>query len=249
MKIAIIDDEQEARELLEKILNKYIDDIQIVGMADSVEQGVELINNNEINLLLLDVELTDGTGFDILTQLNNINFEVIFVTGYDKYALNAIKFNCLDYILKPIDITEVKEAVEKARLKIEDKFFKKRISNLLNNLNNKNTNNNKIALPTSKGLEFVKINDIIKLESDQSYTWIYLINNNKILTTKYLKEYENILEGYPFFRVHRAFIVNINHIVKYEKEDGGQVVMSDGSIVLISRRKKESFLKKIRIHL
>ncbi len=243
MNVIIIDDELESRKILEQILTEYCEDVKIVGIGANVEEGIKLIHKNQPDLVFLDVEMPDGTGFDLLKKFNEITFEVIFATGFDKYALNAIKFNCLDFILKPIDIDDVIQAVEKAKKKHSENQFKLRINNLLFNLNQNKNSKNKIVIPTQDGFEFLLVEQIIRLESEDGYTWIYLNNQTKLLTSKYLKEFENILEEYSFFRIHRTQIINMNHIKKYYKTEGGFVVMNDDSKAYISRRKKDDFLK------
>ncbi len=243
MRAIVIDDELDSRELLETIITNYIPDISLVGSAENVATGIQCIHEKKPDVIFLDVELTDGSGFDILKKIGDIDFEVIFVTGFDKYALSAIKFNCIDFILKPFEIADVKLAVNKAKNKIKDKIFNLRFKNLVDNLHHSNRLTDKIVLPTNDGLEFIKVNKIIRLQADQSYTWIYF-NENKILTTRYLKEYESILEDYSFYRTHRTHIINLNQIVKYKTIDGSHsIIMTDESEIPLARRKKDEFLK------
>ncbi len=244
MKALIIDDEEESRNLLEKSIASYCRDIAVVGMASSGEEAYKLILQQNPDLIFLDIEMPNGSGFDLLKKFRDISFEVIFVTGFDHYALNAIKFNCLDFLLKPLNIDELIEAVEKARVQVENKDLKKRINNLLANLKQPAANN-KIALPTIEGIEFLPVNSIIRLEANGPCTWIYADGQKKILSSKILKEFEQLLGGFSFFRTHRAHIVNLEFVHKFIKTEGGYLIMSDNTNVPVSRRNREALLEKL----
>ena len=189
--------------------------------------------------------MPNGTGFDLLRRFPSPDFEVIFTTAHDQYALQAIKFCALDYLLKPIDIEELVIAVQKMNTKIKDHNSQERFSHLIENLNNANHKNHKIGIPTQEGLIFIKVDDILYCTADRSYTFIHLKNKKKIIATRKIKEFENLLSNHDFFRVHRSYMVNLNYIEKYYKGTGGYIVMSDGQSIDIARRKKDEFLERL----
>ncbi len=213
-----------------------------MGEADDVASGIVLIKKNSPEVVFLDIQMPDGSGFNLLESFNNANFHVVFITAYDQYALKAIKFSALDYILKPIDPQQLINAVEKVKKIAPAKIQSpERITNLLKN----NKNISKIALPTLNGYRFVNIKDIIRCESDNNYTNFYLQTTEQLIVTRTLKEYEIMLKDDSFVRVHQSHLVNLDFVEQYIKGDGGTVIMSDGSEVEISRRKKETFLNSI----
>ncbi len=238
----IIDDEQESRKAVSNILLKYCNDIEILGEADNVASGIRLIKNKQPDLVFLDIQMPDGTGFNLLESFNNINFHVVFITAYDQYAIKAIKFSAVDYILKPIDPQQLIDAVEKVRnLSPANIQSPERINTLLNNKREVI----KIALPTLNGYHFVKVRDIIRCEADNNYTNFFLNLGHTFLVTRTLKEYELLLKEESFVRVHQSHLINTNFVVQYIKGEGGTAIMSDGSEIDISRRKKDVFLKSM----
>ncbi len=242
----LVDDEANSREILKNILEKNCPDIHIVDICKNVEEAYVSIVKNEPNLVFLDIEMPPQTGFDLLSKFSNIHFDVVFTTAHNDYALQAIEFNCLSYILKPLSIEKVILAVEKVKSKHQNLNQRKQLENLLYNLNQSpNRQNNKIALPTLEGLEFILVSNIIRLEADGSCTRIFAKDGTNILTTRNLKEFETLLEGYSFCRVHRKSIININFISKYYKGEGGYVIMADKSNIAVSRRRKDAFLEMV----
>ncbi len=238
----IIDDEPESRVAVSNILTNYCTDVKILGEAFDVASGIKLLKKHLPDVVFLDIQMPDGTGFKLLENFNEINFHVVFITAYDQYAIKAIKFSALDYILKPIDPQQLIDAVEKIKTLTPAKIQSpERIINLLNN----NKNLTKIALPTLNGYRFVRIQDIIRCESDNNYTNFYLQTTEKFIVTRTLKEYEMLLKDDSFVRVHQSHLVNLDFVEQYIKGDGGTAIMSDGSEVEISRRKKEVFLKSM----
>jgi len=238
----IIDDEQESGNTINNILTHYCDYVSIVGQAEGVSKGKELIMLKQPDLVFLDIQMADGTGFDLLEQLPKVEFRVIFVTAYDQYALKAIKYSALDYILKPIDPQQLIDAVNKFRM-IESNFHV--VAEQIKTLFGYKSGFEKIALPTSEGLRFVKVEDIIRCESDNNYTNFFLKTREKILVTKTLKDYEETLSDSNFIRIHQSHLINLAYVERYIKGEGGSVVMSDGSEVEVSRRRKEIFLDKM----
>ena len=239
----VVDDERKGRELLVKILQTYCNDIEVVGQAETANQAYEVISATKPKLVFLDIEMPNGTGFDLLKMFAKIEFDIIFTTAYDHYAIKAIKYAAIDYLLKPIDIDELQEAVFKVQNKVnqETKGQPENIEVLLSALTNANLVK-KIAIPDQEGVAIVEISDIIRCQADSNYTLIFLKDGSKLVSTKTLKEYNNLLDEAVFKRVHNSFLININHIKKYIKGDGGQVVMSDDSIVEVSRRRKNDLL-------
>ncbi len=238
----IIDDEPDSRNTISNILRQYCNNITITGEAGSVGEGLTLIAGEKPDVVFLDIQMNDGTGFDLLEQLKEIDFQIIFVTAYDQYALRAIKFSALDYILKPVDPQQLIEAVEKIRLK--PAAFEEVTQKLNILLRNKN-GFERITLPTLDGFNFVDIKDIIRCEAESNYTRFYLNTGKKVLVTRTLKEFEEYLTPLNFFRVHQSHLVNLKYVDQYIKGDGGSVIMIDGAEVEVSRRRKDAFLKMI----
>ncbi len=246
-KILVVEDEARGRNALKAML-KTIPEIQLMGEAENVDQAIALIEKEIPDLVLLDVEMPFKNGFDLLAALPNRTFDVIFTTAYDSYAIKAIKFSAIDYLLKPIDPDELNSAILKTieKRKALKHSPKEQINNLLNNLKTTNKQNFKLSLPTSEGSVFIPIEEITRCESDANYTWFYLANVPKpILVSKTLKDYENLLLEYGFCRVHHSHMINLKFISKYIKGDRGVVVMMDGVEVEVSRRKREVFQKSL----
>ena len=244
IKTVVVDDEKKGRELLVKVLQNYCNGIEVVGQAETANQAYEIISATKPDLVFLDIEMPNGTGFDLLKMFPEVWFNIVFTTAYDHYAIKAIKYSAIDYLLKPIDIDELQEAVAKVKdkAKEEAKGQHQNIDILLSALTN-STQVKKIAIPDQEGVAIVEIGDIVRCQADSNYTLIYLKDGRKIVSTKTLKEYNNLLDEGTFMRVHNSFLININHIKKYIKGDGGQVVMSDDSIVEVSRRRKNDLLE------
>ncbi len=237
MKVIIIDDEIAAIENLQIMLNKYCKNINIVATTQSADEGVLLINKENPDLIFLDIEMPHTNGFDLLKKFPNPTFSVIFTTAYNQYAIQAIKFSALDYLLKPIDVDELITAVSKVEEK--SKVDDKRVNLLLNNINTKTTK--RLALPKDGGYSIVKVENIIRCEASDNYTTFYIKDKKPILVSRTLKEFENLLPKDNFLRVHQSHLINIGMVDEYYKTDGTYVLMEDGSTVSISRRKKEEF--------
>ncbi|CAA9274295.1 MAG: hypothetical protein AVDCRST_MAG95-2933 [uncultured Adhaeribacter sp.] len=248
LKIVIVDDEFKSRELVKVLLQSCCPDIDIVGLAGNVKDSIALIKNTSPDLVLLDVELGVETSFNLLQQLPAISFDIIFTTAHSHYALQAIKFSAIDYLLKPIDPQELKQAVEKVRARQEQVYFSKKVNVLLQNLQATTSIQQKVALPTSDGYIFVPIDEIIYCEADGAYTTIFTQDGSKRLVSKNIKEYEAMLESNHFFRVHNSYLINLNRITKYVKGEGGYVVMSNQTSIDVSKRRKDAFLAAIARH-
>ena len=244
MKTAIIiDDEMKGRIALRQKLQDYCSDVRLIGEAESGEEGIELIERLSPDIVFLDIEMPRMDGFEMLLRLSKINFDLIFTTAYDQYAIKAIKYAAFDYLLKPIDIEELKLTVLKSN-SLQNKNIEKKLEVLDQNLHGKTTLN-KIAIPSRDGLVFFNINDIIHLEASNNYTFIYSTSHPKHLASKTLKEFEDMLPPDIFFRTHHSHLINLNYIKRYIKGEGGQIEMQDGSYIDVARRKKLDFLKAI----
>jgi two-component system LytT family response regulator len=244
IKTIIVDDIQNNRDVLQQLLTEYCPNVQICSFASNVIEAEIVIQNIQPDLVLLDIEMPPSNAFELLKKFPNPNFEVIFITAHNQYALRAIKFCALDYLLKPVDIQELKAAIDKVSHKIKTNQ-KQDYSTLIENIQNKNHQEHKIALPTLEGLIFVKVHQIIRCEADGSYTNIHLASKKILTATRKIKEFEQLLIEHNFFRVHRSHLINLDKIEKYYKGNGGYVLLSDGSNIDISRRKKDAFLEKL----
>lgn len=242
-KAIIVEDEVHSRELLKNMVAMYCKDITVVATAAAVQEGVDVIKNHLPDLVFLDIEMQTGTGFDLLQQFPQAAFDVIFTTAYDHYAVKAIKFSAVDYLLKPIDADELKEAVEKVIQKKRNNLGPAALHSLLNNLRAPSGGMQTITLSTSEGLEFISLPDIVHIEANGPYSIFYLKQGKKIMVSKNLKEYEMLLSEYHFLRIHNSHIINIREVKKMLKTDGGYAIMSDGSQIIISPKKKDEFLK------
>jgi len=245
IRAVIVEDEKHSRETLNNLLTEFCTDIEVVGMAGSVAEAVETISVTKPDLVFLDIELQTGTGFDVLEQLKNQYFEIIFTTAFEHYAIKAIKISSIDYLLKPIDIEELETAIQKVRIKKDESTYRQQLEILLNTVNRQPQENKKICLPTAQGLEFIKVNDIIYCEANGSYTNIYLKNQHKLMMSKHLKEYENLLTDYDFMRVHNSFLINLNEVKSFVKTEGGYILMNNNAQISISLKKREDFMEKM----
>ncbi len=238
----IIDDEAPIREFITNILENYSDKTEVCGTADGVKTGLIAIQHYNPQLVLLDVNLSDGTGFDLLRQLSEVNFQVIFITAYEKYAVKAFRFSAVDYIMKPVNIDELLSAIDKALEVLEGKTINQQLKNFFDNMNSR-PEDKKIVLKDSKSIYIIKVSDIIRCESDHNYTTFHLLNNKKIIVSKTLKDFEDLLGDFLFIRTHQSHLVNINHIISFEKNEGGYLRMTDGSTVPVSKRKREELME------
>ena len=235
MNTIIIDDEKLARENLKETLKKISPSLTIIAEADSVETGLEVLNKYKPDLVFLDINLFDGSGFNVLEGLNKVDFQVIFVTAYDEFAIKAFRADALDYILKPISVTELSNAVQKA------------IDNHARMLNKgkKKPENKRITIKENSGIRFINIDEIIRCKSDNNYTDIILKSGEKILSSRTLKEYATLLEEHDFYRIHQSHLVNLLMIKRIVKRDGYYVELENGETLEVSRRRKEGLLLKL----
>lgn len=240
-KAIIIDDENRTRDLIAKMINSFGLNIEAIPAGENVQSGIEAIEQHKPDLVFLDIQMPDGTGFDVLRAVKYKNFDVIFITAHEEFAIKAIKFSALDYILKPVDTVELKAAVERALVTIEHRKEEDQFDALQNNI--LPHQKRRLVLKTQESVHVVDLEQIIRCEADRNYTSFYLTEGKKILVSKTLKEYETLLTGYNFLRVQQSHLVNLDFVERYDKGNGGSVVMKDGSEVPLSPAKREIFFK------
>jgi two-component system, LytTR family, response regulator len=240
----IVDDEPYCCEILAGMLEADCPDVKVANISKNGADALKAIRQLAPDIVFLDVEMPKMNGFEMLEQLPAINFHLIFTTSYDQYALKAIRFSAIDYLLKPVDREELKNAVNKVRQRIQVPL-PQQLEILMQKIKQPSNPISKIALPTMEGLQMIPIESIISCESDDNYTILKLKNGRKLLVTRSLKDIEETLEQHSFIRVHRSYLVNLNEIEKYIKGEGGYLVMSDGTTIDVARNKKEVLLKKL----
>ncbi len=241
IKALVIDDENRTRELIVKMINSFGFDIEAISGGDNVKSGIESIEREQPDLVFLDIQMPDGTGFDVLKGVAVKNFEVVFITAHEEFAIKAIKFSALDYILKPIDLNELRSAVEKAIKTVDEKREESQFEALQYNINP--NHKRRLVLKTQESVHVVELDNIIRCEADRNYTSFYLTGGKKILVSKTLKEYETLLTGHNFLRVQQSHLINLDFVDRYDKGNGGSVVMKDGSEVPLSPAKRDVFFK------
>jgi len=246
LKAVIVEDEEASRETLHNYINKYCPEVEVLEMADSVKSGLEAIKRTYPDVVFLDIEMPYGNAFDLLDSLDEIPFEIIFVTAYRDYAIKALNLSAAYYILKPIDIDELVFAVKKIaeRKKEGEANFHTKI--LMENIKSTSIQNKKIVLPQMDGFEVVNINDILRAEANDNYTNFYLTSGKTFLVSKTLKHFDDLLCEFDFIRIHKSHLVNLQYITKYIKGKGGQVRMSDDSFVDVSATRKKELLERFR---
>ncbi len=243
IRTVIIDDEDRARETIKEMLAIYCPELEIVGEGNNVINGIRQIKNLQPDLVFLDIKMPDGTGFDLLNRIDKKRFALIFLTAFDEFAVKAFRFNAIDYLLKPIDPDELITAVERVKSSLETE--KNRLSALLDNLKNIKKESKKIILKTAESIFLVNIPDIIRCEATGNYTKFFLTNQKPVLVSRTLKEYDDLLSEFQFFRVHQSHLVNLNHIIRLDKADGATLIMVGEQNVPVSSRKKESLLRAL----
>lgn len=242
IKAVIIDDESSCRDALQLLLKEFCPTVELFGMASSLPDGINLIKEKKPELVFLDVELKNHLGFKLFESFPDPDFEVVFCTAHEKYALQAIKTSCIEYLLKPVDPVELMNAIAKFQKFTNREVNQKKVEVLLENTGNASHTLNKIAVPTSEGYFFINTSDILYFEGDGKYTNMFTNKGDKIVSSKNLGEFEELLNQQSFFRCHKSWLINLNYIKKYMRGDG-QVMMSNDKLVDVSTRKKEEFLK------
>lgn len=241
-RVVIIDDETSARIILKSFLEKFFSHYQIVGEADSVQGAISVIQHTKPDLVFLDIQLNLGTGFNVLEAIDKPTFHVIFITAYENYAIEAFRFAAIDYLLKPLKITDLKSAIARFEQRIVPAISSAHSEALRENLKVDDIRKGKIVLPTMDGFEVAGIVDIVRLESDRNYTRIFLKGGSVCVVSKTLKEFEDMLLPYGFFRIHHSHMIHLQYVRKYIRGQGGEVLMTDEAVIPVSRAKKEEFL-------
>ena len=248
IKAIIVDDEPYCCESLATLLERYCPEVKVLDICHSAETAIRSINEHAPQILFLDIEMPFGNAFDLLDKLKPVDFEIIFITAFDEYTLKAFKYSALDYLLKPVNIDELKEAVQKAGKRIEHKNINKQLSNLFHNIKKPPTALQRIAFPDNEGvMVFIELKEISHLEAKRGYTYVYTRNKQVYISSRIIKEYEELLPEDIFFRVHNSSIINMNFIRKYHKGRGGMVEMEDGSMLEVAARRKDEFLSRFAI--
>ena len=245
IKAVVVDDETYACQALLTLLERYCPEVSVEAACNSAKDAAKVIKELKPQLVFLDIEMPHMNGFDLLEILAPIDFHVVFTTSYDQYAIKAIRFSALDYLLKPIDMKELKAAVKKVEEKLTP-FFPQQMDILLSKLHQPQLIANRIALPTMEGLQIIAVDTIICCIANSNYTTLILKEKQKLIVSRTLKEIEEMLEGYPFLRVHHSYLANLNEIRKYTLGEGGSLVMTDGYEIDVSRTRKEMLLKRLQ---
>jgi two-component system LytT family response regulator len=243
LRIVIIDDETNTWKVTTTILRTKLNNVQVVGMAENVKSGIEMIHLQKPDIVLLDIQMPDGTGFDLLKQIKEIDFKVIFITAFHEYAVKAFKFSALDYLLKPINSKELINAIKRVEETIQMKNINPNLNAFNENMSSKSKESKKIILKTSDNIYLVPVKEIIRCEADVNYTRFFLEDGRKLFVSKTLKEYEELLGEFGFMRVHQSHLINTDFMERYQKAEGGSVVMKDETIIPVALRKRDALLK------
>jgi two-component system LytT family response regulator len=246
LKAIIIEDEQHCIDRLNNLLAQAASSpVSLLNSYTTIEDGLQAIHKFQPDVVFLDVQIHDKTGFDLLTMIEQINFEVIFTTAYDKYAVKAFRFSAIDYLLKPVDIDDLQQALKKLDDKVSKKEMSGKFEVLLHNLKDIRGASKRISIPTINGFSFLSVSEIIRCQAEINYTTIYLKEKQKLTVAKTLKEFEELLTEYNFYRIHNSHLINLAYVKSYNKGKGGYVSMIDDSEIEVSTRRKEDFLKRL----
>ena len=242
IKTILIDDERGSLENLEQKIREFCPELKILATVEQPTEAIFLIRHHKPDVLFLDIEMPKMSGFGLLEELGDYDTEIIFTTAYNQYAIDAVRISAFDYLVKPVSITDLQNAVTRL-VSLRASQTRERLQVLKDSISDTKTQEQKIAVPTNEGLEFVTIGEIIRIESSSYYSKLFLTNRPPLLVTRLLKDFEDLLLPYRFFRVHNSHLVNLRYIRKFVRGDGGQVYLENGDIVDVSRRRKEEFLK------
>ena len=246
LRTVIVDDEVKNVKILKALLRDYCPQVEVIGEAGNVEDAHTLIIKSKPDLLFIDIVMPYGTAFDLLNKLMPIEFDIVFVTAHDNFAIKAFKYSALDYLLKPVNIEELQNVVQKAVIKSSNKTVNDQLSVLFSQYKNNTNPTASLAVPTIEGLLFYDVDEIIRIEASGAYTIIYSVKREKVVSSKNIKEYELQLPVDNFYRVHNSHIINIKRLLKYDKGRGGFLTMEDGSVVELATRRKAGFLNLFR---
>jgi two-component system LytT family response regulator len=248
LKAILIDDEKSSLESLSYEINEYCPEIEVINTCQNPLEGIKLVQSEQPDILFLDIEMPGINGFEFLGKIPEIDFHVIFVTAYDQFAIKAFEFNAVDYLLKPVRKSKLISAVQKILDRKHTEFDKSNLEALIQNIHiQSHTGLENIALPTSDGFSMVHVNDISHLQADSNYTWVHLLNQKKYLVTKTLKDMEEMLQFPQYFRPHKSYLVNLNHVDRYIRGQGGYLVMKDSTQIPVARGQKSEMMKVLNI--
>jgi two-component system LytT family response regulator len=242
IKAVIIDDEQHSLETTDILVRKYCPSVLVTGLADSPEKGITLVDALKPDLVFLDIAMPRMNGFEMLQYLSFRDFDLVFTTAYDAYAIKAFKVNAIDYLLKPIEPEELIKAVEKVKVKVENQVTRSRIDEILQGAGLTGFRKNKLALPIEGKIAMLDYDSILYCESDGNYTYLHLTNRKKIMVSRTLKDIEGMLPHPQFLRIHHSYLVNISHIMEYIRGEGGEVVLTNGLQLRVSRSRKDELM-------
>ena len=245
LKIILVDDEENVREALEQLIQLYHPNFTICASCSSISSATEAIKQHQPDVLLLDIEIGNESGFDIFKHFSQPNFRVIFITAYQDYAVQAFRFSALDYLLKPVDPILLEAALKKASDAIDHEKITLKIDSFLHNMSGLTKDSKKIVLKTSDTIHLVKLRDIIYCEADRSYTTFYLADKSRILVSTTMGEYEELFSDFGFFRIHQSFLLNLDFFKRYEKGDGGKAILTDNMSLPVATRKKDQLLQHL----
>jgi len=245
IRTVLVDDEIDSIRVLQKLLESFCPQVAIVGTANGVETALQVIRETDPDLVFLDIEMAQGNAFDLLNQLQPLSFQFIFVTAFDDYAIRAFKYSAVDYLLKPVDIDDLRSAISRVQERPLEKDLTQKMRTLLEHMGSLQMSQQKMAIPTITGLMFVPVQEILRFEAKGNYTTIVMANNDTILATKTIKDYEEALPEAIFYRIHNSHIINLSRIREYQKGRGGSVVMEDGTVIEVASRRREEFLRKL----
>ncbi|MFL5742156.1 MAG: LytR/AlgR family response regulator transcription factor [Flavisolibacter sp.] len=246
LKAILIDDELNSLQNLQNKLEKYCPAVKVLAASQKPEDAIQLVRQQKPDVLFLDIEMPKMNGFRFLEVLGDFEGEIIFITAYNHFAIDAMRISAFDYLVKPVSISDLQNAINRL-LQQKNRHTKERLNLLKQSMDEDKSQDNKIAVPTNEGLEFIVIKNIIRIESSTNYSRLFLVNKQNLLVTRLLKDFEELLMPYRFFRVHNSHLINLNYISKYIRGEGGQVVMENGDVVDVSRRKKDEFLGLIYV--
>ena len=246
LKALLVDDELNSLQNLQLKIQEFCPEVRIVAQTQRPEDAIVLIQQHKPDVVFLDIEMPRMSGFKMLEQIPDIDFEIIFITAYNHYAINAIRISAFDYLVKPVSIKDLQQSIERLG-NFAVKKSRERADVLKRNLANPKSQEDQIAIPTNDGLEFIQIRQIMRIESSSNYSKLILLDGHQLLVTRQLKDFEELLGDYRFYRIHHSHLINLNYIIKYVRGDGGQVTMRNGDMIDVSRRKKEIFLKLMSV--
>jgi len=244
MRAIIVDDEKASRDTLQRYIEKYCADVVVLELCENIQEGLKAIKTHQPDLVFLDVEMPYGNAFDLLEQVDQINFETIFVTAFSHYAMKALNFSASYYLLKPIDIDELVQAVGKVKVQLDQQNASLHTKVLVENMRTVNQQHKKIVLPVLDGFELVQVKDIVRLQANDNFTDFHLLDGTRKVICRTLKFYEEVLAEYDFLRIHKSHIINLNFVQAYKKGKGGQVTLTNGSVLDVSATRKASLLER-----